>query len=66
MFNNPDFGKETQDKYKVLYYACLLLNNKTENELILKIPPEVKQTVQDVVSYIEDKEQFYGYKRQVV
>ena len=38
MFNNPDFRKETQDKYKVPYYACLLLNNKTENELILKIP----------------------------
>ena len=63
MFNNPVLGKEMQDKYNVLYYACLLLNNNTENELTLKIPPEIEQTVQEMVSNIRDKERFYGYKK---
>lgn len=62
MFNHKEFGKTLQDKYSVLYYACLLLNNITEDNLELRIPPEIRPTIDDVLANIDEKQKFYGYK----
>ena len=62
MFNHEDFGKTLQDKYSVLYYSCLLLNNKIEDNLELRIPPEIKPTIDEVINQIYEKQKFYGYK----
>lgn len=62
MFNHEEFGKTLQDKYGVLYYACLLLNNKTEDNLELRIPPEIKPTIDEVINKIYEKQKFYGYR----
>jgi hypothetical protein len=62
MFGHEEFGKNLQDKYSVLYYACLLLNNKTEDNLELRIPPEIRPTIDEVINQIYEKQKFYGYK----
>jgi len=62
MFNHKEFGKALQDKYSVLYYVCLLLNNKTEDNLELRIPPEIKPTIDEVLAKIDEREKFYGYR----
>jgi TPR repeat protein len=63
MFNHEEFGKTLQDKYSVLYYTCLLVNNKTEDNLELRIPPEIKPTIDEVLALIDEKQKFYGYKQ---
>jgi len=61
LFDHPEVGQILQEKYKVLHYACLLLNKKTEDNLILRIPPEIQETINDVIKEITDNEKFYGY-----
>ena len=61
LFNHIETGKTLQDKFKVLHYVSLLINNKTKNYLCLRIPPEIKSTIDEVITYIEEKEKFYGY-----
>ena len=61
LFNYPESGKSLQDKFKVLHYVSLLLSNKSKNNIYLRIPPEIKSTINEVISYIEEKEKFYGY-----
>ena len=63
MFNHPEVGKSLQNKLKVMYYVCLLLNNKTNNNLLLRIPPEIQPTINEVINYIKKKEKFYKYKK---
>jgi TPR repeat protein len=63
MFNHEVFGKTLQEKYTVLYYVCLLLNNKTDDNLELRIPPEIKPTIEEVLALIDEKQTFYGYKK---
>jgi len=63
IFGHEAFGKILQDKYTVLYYVCLLLNNKTDDNLDLRIPPEIKPTIDEVLALIDEKQKFYGYKK---
>jgi len=63
LFNHPELGQVLRDKLKVLHYVCLLLNKKTENNLILRIPPEIQSTIDEVIRYILEKEKFYGYRK---
>jgi TPR repeat protein len=61
LFIHSEVSQMLQDKLKVLYYVCLLLNKKTQDNLILKIPPEIQTTIDEVINYITEKEKFYGY-----
>ena len=63
LFNHPEVGQMLQDKYKVLHYVCLLLNKKTENNLVLKIPPELDETIKEVKEDIAEQEKLYGYRK---
>ena len=63
LFNHPEAGKTLQERYKVLHYVSLILNKKTENNLNLKIPPEIQTTIHEVTEYIVEKEKFYGYRK---
>lgn len=61
-FLNDDFGEELQEKYSVLFYVCQLLNNGEKGpNLKLKIPPELQDTVTEMLSRIEEGQKFYGY-----
>ncbi|MDR2773397.1 MAG: tetratricopeptide repeat protein, partial [Tannerella sp.] len=53
LFTHPEFGEKLQAQYTVLYYVCLILNNKKEDNLMLKIPPELDSTVNDVLTKIK-------------
>ena len=61
LFNHPDVGKTLQEKFKVVHYISLLSNKKVDKNLKLKIPPEIKTTIDEVIGYIIEKEKFYGY-----
>ena len=63
LFNHPEVGQMLQEKLKILHYVCLILNKKTDNNLSLKIPPEIKTTIDEIISYIVEKEKFYGYRK---
>lgn len=62
LFENKEFGIMLQEKYAVLYYVTLLLNDHKEENLLLRIPPELKTTIDEVMTKISEKEVFYGYK----
>jgi TPR repeat protein len=62
MFNHEEFGKTLQDKYSVLYYVCMILNNKLDENLELRIPPEIRPTIDDVLANIDNRQKYYGYK----
>jgi len=59
VFTHPEIGKQLQEQYTVLYYACLILNGYTENNLMLKIPPELESTVKDVLEDIKTHQKYY-------
>lgn len=61
LFQSESFGKELKDRYAILYYATLILNNSKEENLELKIPPEISSTVNDVIKEILDRQKIYGY-----
>jgi len=63
LFNHPEVGKRLQDKYKALHYVCMLLNKKTEGNLTLRIPPEIRSTIDEVISDIANEEKRYGYRK---
>jgi hypothetical protein len=44
----------------LLYYATLILNYKTENNLLLRIPQEVMPTVEKIVAEVKEKQAFYA------
>jgi hypothetical protein len=44
----------------LLYYATLILNHKTENNLLLRIPPDVMPTVEKIVAEVKEKQAFYA------
>jgi GTPase SAR1 family protein len=62
LFNHPEVGQRLQEKYKVLHYVCLLLNKRTEGNLVLKIPPEIEETKNEILATIGEREKFYGYR----
>jgi TPR repeat protein len=62
LFQKEEFGKMLQEKYTVIYYACLLLNKSQDENLALKIPPELQATIDDVLAKINERAAFYGYK----
>ncbi|MDP2724607.1 MAG: AAA family ATPase [Bacteroidales bacterium] len=61
LFKNQVFGKEVQEKYAILYYVTLILNKVQDDNLFLKIPPELQSTIDDVLLKIEANQKLYGY-----
>jgi hypothetical protein len=63
LFNNESFGKMLQEKYVVLYDVTHFLNNKLDENLKLRIPPELQSTFDNVLVKLVEKEIFYGYRK---
>jgi len=61
LFQNETFGEQLKDRYVIFYFATLILSNSEEENLDLKIPPEIKSTVNDIVKQIFEDQKFYGY-----
>ena len=61
LFHHAEFGKRLREQYAVLYYASQILNGKgNENNLRLRIPPELESTVDDVLQTIEREQKRYS------
>lgn len=61
LFNNKIIGKELQDRYGICYYATLILSNLDKENLELKIPPEITDTLNDIMKVIFEEQKKYGY-----
>jgi TPR repeat protein len=61
LFESEEHGKALRQRYELLYYAALLLAGRTEDNLLLRIPPEVLPTVEEIVKKVREKQSFYGY-----
>ncbi len=59
-FESETHGDALRARYELLYYATLILANKTEGNLLIKIPPETLPTVEDIVQKVKEKRAFYG------
>ncbi len=66
LFTDAAHGPELQKRYAPLYYAVLLLNNKTENNLTLRIPPEIMPTVNEIIDSVKKGQQFYSLENEAV
>ncbi len=60
LFQNQELGLQLQEKYVVLYYATQLLCNVQDENLKLRIPPEIQSTIEDVLVKISAQQQFYS------
>lgn len=60
LFQNPEFGAPLQEKYMVLYYVTILLNDVKDENLRLRIPPELQPTIDDVLEKIAKQQQLYS------
>ena len=60
LFEDEALGQDLRDKYQLLYYATLILNRKTENNLLLRIPPDMMPTVEKIVAEVKEKQAFYA------
>ncbi|MDR0232916.1 MAG: tetratricopeptide repeat protein [Dysgonamonadaceae bacterium] len=61
LFHHAEFGKRLQEQYTVLYYVSQILNGKEkENNLLLRIPPELQSTVDDVLQNIKSEQERYS------
>lgn len=59
-FFDKIIGQKLIEEFSPLYYTSqILLNqNKDENSL-LKIPPEIKETVEELITYIQERQKLY-------
>ena len=63
IFEHPKSREKLQEKYSVIYYLLQLLNaNKKQREALKRtIPPELKETLNDMEQTIKERQVFYGY-----
>ena len=59
-FESEKYGPALRERYILVYYAALLLAGRTDDNLMLRIPPEVLPTVEEMVEKIREKQTFYG------
>jgi TPR repeat protein len=61
LFRDPTHGKILQEKYSPLYYAGLLLtDDKSIDNVDLRIPPEVMPTVLNILDAIKEGQSLYS------
>ena len=60
LFDSEKHGIELKARYELIHYATLILAGKTDGNLLLKIPPEVMPTVNEIVEDVKEKQAFYA------
>ena len=48
-----------KEAYAPLYYAARLLATPQDQDFALTIPPELADTVEEIVAYIRERQRFY-------
>ncbi|MBL7826134.1 MAG: tetratricopeptide repeat protein [Saprospiraceae bacterium] len=59
-FESEKHGPALRDCYVLIYYTTRLLAGQTDDNLQLRIPPEVLPTVEEMIQKIRDKQTFYA------
>jgi TPR repeat protein/energy-coupling factor transporter ATP-binding protein EcfA2 len=59
-FRHLQYGAALQAQFAPLYYATLLLCEETEDNVALRIPPEIVETVNEIVEEVREKNAFYA------
>lgn len=60
LFANEKFGRELEEKFQPIYYVAILLTKRDEMAA-LKIPPEIKETLDEMVKMVNEmQEHYYG------
>ena len=60
LFEDEALGQDLRDKYQLLYYATLILIHEKQNNLLLRISPDVMPTVEKIVAEVKEKQAFYA------
>jgi tetratricopeptide (TPR) repeat protein len=66
LFQSEEFGAKLRERYMVLHYVALLLNNPQDGNLKLRIPPELQATIDDVLRMIKAQQQFYFTNKSLI
>jgi hypothetical protein len=54
LFNKSETGQHLKDKFLPVYYATAsLIETEESSQILLKMPPEIEETVKDILSEIE-------------
>jgi hypothetical protein len=60
LFTDATIGKKLQQEFPQFNYVSQLLSGKNEDENIaLKIPPEIKEAVEQLIVYIKDRQKMF-------
>jgi TPR repeat protein len=57
LFSDPECGQKLRDEFQPVYYAALLFGKQTKS--LLKIPPELQETVNGILKMIRERQAFY-------
>jgi TPR repeat protein len=60
LFEDGEIGEPLREAYAPLYYAVKILSNQTDDNLLLRIPPDVLPTVESIVAEVKEKQAFYN------
>jgi hypothetical protein len=60
LFDSAKHGVMLKERYHLFYYATKILAGQTEDNLLLRIPPELMPTVEDMIEKIKEKQAFYA------
>lgn len=58
LFDHKDYGNELKERFAPIYYAAKILTAKDTN-INLKIPPEIQETVTNILKKVKEKQEFY-------
>ena len=58
LFNDKVWGKDLVERYIPIYYSAQLLM-RDDAKVELKIPPEIKETVNNLINYIQQRQKIY-------
>lgn len=62
LFQHPIHGPKLCERQLVWYSVVLLLCSAGDDNLALRIPPELNSIIGQVLAQVEDLQQFYGYR----
>jgi hypothetical protein len=57
---NNLIGERLREAYAPFYYAVSILSNQVDDNLLLRIPPDVLPTVESIVAEVKEKQAFYN------
>lgn len=55
LFENNPHRAALRTRYELLYYATCILTGRTEDNLLLRIPPEVMPTVEEIIKRVKSE-----------